>query len=102
MAGTNGHKVLKGLDAARIAELRKGRRARNVYGPRLVDFMESDEAGVIPAETWPLDFEGKNASSIYQSFRKAAKDLDILDDLDIGQNDGTVFILHKERAAALD
>lgn len=87
---------LKGLDASKIGELLAGTRTRNQYGPLLMEFMESDEAAINPAETWPL-LKDKKPSSLYQGFRNAADKAGISDEILVKLSDDNVFILHKER-----
>jgi hypothetical protein len=90
--------TFKGLDPSMIEKLMGESRQRNTYGPKLVEFIASDEAGINPAEAWPLEFGKKNASTLYQGFLTAAKKAEVADQIRILQNDGSVFILHKERA----
>jgi hypothetical protein len=87
-----------GLSAEDIERLMGESRQRNTYGPKLLDFLNSDEAGINPAEAWPLEFGKKNASTLYQGFLTAAKKAEVADQIRILQNDGKVFILHVERA----
>jgi hypothetical protein len=87
-----------GLPPELIEKLMGESRQRNTYGPKLLDFINSDEAGINPAEAWPLEFGKKNASTLYQGFLTAAKKAEVADQIRILQNDGSVFILHKERA----
>jgi len=91
--------AMKGLPDQFINELMANTRSRNVYGPKLVEFCESDEAAINPAEVWPVEFAGKKASTLYQGFRTAAEKADISDLVLIKQSDDSVFILHKERVA---
>lgn len=97
---TNGTPEFKGLSASEIGALLAKSRTRNAYGPKLIEFMESDEAGINPAEVWP-EFAGKNATTLYQGFMNAAKKADppLTDVLLIKQSDENVYILHKERVA---
>jgi hypothetical protein len=98
----NGSTPLQGLDADFITKLMQGSRSKNVYGPKLAIFMESDEAAINPAEVWPLEFGGeKKASTLYQGFLTAAKAAKIQDQILIKQSDDSCFILHKERVAGL-
>ena len=90
-----------GLDPAMIEKLMGESRQRNTYGPKLIEFINSDEAGINPAEAWPLEFGKKNASTLYQGFLTAAKKAEVADQIRLLQNDGNVFILHKERAGLL-
>jgi len=106
MAGTNGNGGMTGLSPERIAELMAGR-ARNVYKPKLTQFVESDEAGVDPREVWPLEFKDKKASALYQGFRGVATEAGILVSEEnpegpilVKRQGDEVFILHIERVAA--
>jgi len=92
---------LNGLDHDFILNLVGETRQRNLYGPKLMDFIESDEAAINPAETWPIEFGQKNAATMYQGFLKAAKDAKLTEVLRIIQSDGAVYILHNERVAIL-
>lgn len=89
---------IKGLDPKMIAELMGNTRSRNVYGPKLLDFLNSDEAAINPAETWPIDFGTKKATALYQGFLNAAKTAEVTDVVLVKQYDGGVYLLHKERA----
>jgi len=87
-----------GLSNDKIAELYANKRTKGLYEEKLAVFMtESDEAGIDPAETWPMDFGKKQASTLYQGFRNAADKLKVADQLDILQRDEHVFILNKAR-----
>lgn len=90
---------IKGLDPKMIAELMGNSRSRNVYGPKLMTFIESDEAAINPAEVWPVDFGQKKATALYQGFLNAAKSAELTDTVLVKQYDGGVYLLHKERAA---
>jgi hypothetical protein len=91
----------KGLDPNQLAEVMAGARGRGIYGPRLKDFMESDEAAIEPAAVWPMDFEGKAASSLYQSFKAAAEKAKIDDEIRLLSTGGKFYLIHNERANAL-
>jgi hypothetical protein len=90
-----------GLTAEQIQGLYAKRRVKGLYALRLNELMESDEPGVDPMEQWPVDFGGKNATTIYQGFRNAAEklgySLEADGQLDIMQRDEHVFILVTER-----
>ena len=88
-----------GLTQAQIAELMAKKRTKGVYDERLMEVYESDEAGVDVAEQWPIEFSGKNATTLYQGFSNAAKRLEMEDAVDIVNRDGHVFILVKTRVA---
>lgn len=90
---------LKGISADKLSELMGKARTRNTYGPKLLEFMESDEAGINPAEVWPMEFGEKLTTTLYQGFMNAAKKSDLKDKIKILQSDDNVFILHNERAA---
>jgi hypothetical protein len=89
--------AMKGLSPDLINSLMAGSRTRNAYGPKLKEFMDSDEAAINVAEVWPVEFGGKKATTLYQGFRLAADKADIMDQVLIKMSDETVFILHKER-----
>lgn len=92
---------MKGLSSDAVAELMANTRTRNAYGPKLLEFCESDEAAINPAEAWPMDFGSKKASTLYQGFRLASEKAGLNDTLLIKLSDETVFILHKERVEVL-
>lgn len=94
-------KAMKGLPDEFINELMATSRSRNVYGPKLLDFCESDEAAINPAEVWPIEFGNKKATTLYQGFRNAAEKADLQEVVMIKQSDDAVFILHKERVSVL-
>lgn len=90
---------MKGLSSDLINSLMANTRQRNAYGPKLVEFCESDEAAIDPAEVWPVEFGGKKATTLYQGFRNAAEKAELSDTVLIKQYDDHVFILHKDRVA---
>lgn len=92
---------MNGLSEDQIKDLLGKARGRNVYGPKLIEFMESDEAAINPKDTWPAEFQNKSASALYQSFRQAADKAGVADQLQISQVSGEVFILHKEKVAVV-
>lgn len=101
MSDTNGSVTLKGLTSDKVAELMANSRQRNAYGPKLIEFCESDEAAVNPSETWPVEFAGKKASTMYQGFRNAAEKAGLQDTILIKLSDDAVYILHKGRVSVL-
>lgn len=88
-----------GLTPEQIKGLMAKKRTKGIYDERLMEVYESDEAGVDVAETWPVDFSEKNATTLYQGFSNAAKRLEMEDAVDIVNRDGHVFILVKTRVA---
>lgn len=92
---------LKGLDPSDVLGLLAQARGRNAYGPKLMAFIESDEAGVNVAEVWP-EFAGKIATTLYQGFRTAREKAQIEDGVvTILNRDGQVYLIHNERAHLL-
>lgn len=89
--------TMKGLPSDLITSLMAKSRQHNAYGPKLLEFVNSDEAAINPAETWPLEFSGKKATTLYQGFRTAAEKANLSDQILIKQSDDNVFLLHKER-----
>lgn len=89
-----------GLSQDLIANLLANTRTRNAYGPKLVEFLDSDEAGVNPVEVWP-EFAGKKATTLYQGFRLAAEKASLTEQLLIKLSEETVFILNKEKVAVM-
>lgn len=86
------------LDNDTILALYTNRRKKGMYVERLDQaYNDSDEAGIDPAEDWPLDFANKVASTMYQGFRNAAETLGIEDKVEIMNRDGHVFILFTDR-----
>jgi hypothetical protein len=92
--------VITGLSTDLIADLMASGRTRNAYGPKLNDFIESDEAAINPADVWPIEFGKKEASTLYQGFLGAAKKANLQDTILVKQSEGKVFLLHKERVTA--
>lgn len=90
---------MKGLSADFIATLMANTRTRNAYGPKLLEFVESDEAAINPRDVWFAEFGAKQSGTMYQGFMKAAKDAKLTDTIRISQVDGEVFILHTERVS---
>lgn len=88
---------IKGLTGAEIFELVGKARTKGVYGLKLLEFAQSDEAAINPADVWPLEFGSKEATTLYQGFNLAIKRAKMEDDIHILQSDGNVYILHKER-----
>ena len=88
-----------GLTPEQIKGLMAKKRTKGIYDERLMEVYESDEAGVDVAETWPVDFSEKSATTLYQGFSNAAKRLEMEDAVDIVNRDGHVFILVKTRVA---
>jgi hypothetical protein len=95
---TNGNGAVKGLSSDFINELMAGAKTR-AYGPKLLEFMESDEAGCNPRDNWPLEFGDKTATALMQSFKNAAKKAGIEEQLTFIKRENDVFIIHNERAA---
>lgn len=87
------------LSAEFIADLMANTRTRNQYGPKLLEFFNSDEAGINPAEAWPLEFGNKKPATLYQGFvtalNKAGEDVRSL--VKIKKHKDVVFLLHTER-----
>jgi hypothetical protein len=91
--------VLKGLSISEVRDLLSKGKSRNIYGPCVLEFINSDEAGVNPREAWPINFETTKASAMYQSFNKAVKDANLEDVVQVKQHDSECFLIHKERYA---
>lgn len=66
MSGTNG--AMKGLSRETIAGLMAGGRSRNAYGPKLIEFVDSDEPAIDVKEVWSMEFSAKESSTLYQGF----------------------------------
>jgi hypothetical protein len=92
-----------GLSNDKILALYSDRRQKGIYGARLGEAIESDEAAFNPREAWPLDFSKKSATTLYQGFRNAADKLDkgIAEDIDVIQRDGEVYVCFKSRIALI-
>lgn len=99
--GSNG--TMKGLPPELIAKLVANSRSRGVYPAKLDEFNSSDEAAINPREVWPVEFGGKEATSLYQGFLNAAKKHDPpLNDVITVKKDGEdVFLMHNERVQAV-
>lgn len=90
----------KGLPPELITKLMSESRTA-AYGPRLLEFVESDEAGINPREAWPVEFKGKTATAIYQSFKGAVKKASLQDMITVIKREDDVFLMHNERVAAI-
>lgn len=88
---------IKGISNDLLADLYANSRTRNMYGPYTLKFLESDEAGIIPAETWPIEFGGKKATTLMQGFRNAVEKAGLQDVVQVRLYNDTVFLLNKER-----
>lgn len=88
-----------GLSNDQIAALYAKRRVKGLYEDKLMELMESDEPAIDPADSWPVEFSNKSATTMYQGFNNAAKKLNLADDVDVIQRDGAVFIAVKTRIA---
>ena len=99
-----------GIDPTLIAELIAGSRGRNMYGPKLVEFCDSDEPAIDVVEAWPMEFNGKESTTLYQGFRLAAEKAQLLGVAENGkpaipavlrivQRNGNVYLLHNERVS---
>jgi hypothetical protein len=94
--------VMKGLSADFIAELASKSRSKNVYGPKLLSWInDSDEAGIDVQEVWPIEFGGKKPTALYQGFLNAVKAAELDDTVQVKNFDGKVYLLHKERVALI-
>lgn len=90
---------MKGLPNDFITELLGKSRTRNAYGPKLLLFLESDEAAINPKEVFP-EFKNKNTSTVYQGFNNALKSTKI-EGVEIRQSDGEVYILNTQKVALM-
>jgi hypothetical protein len=107
--GNGNGSAIKGLDIADIKALFANSRNRGVYGKCLHTLIEdSDEAAVNVRETWPLEFSETKAGAMYQSFRIAAKNAELIDVegksdvVKILRQKDDVYIIHMERFEALE
>ena len=89
-----------GLSNDAIAALMAKSRNRGVYGIRLTEFVESDEAAVDVAETW-MEFAGKDATTLYQGFRNAVQKAKLDEKILVKNSDGKCFLLNMERVAVV-
>lgn len=92
---------MQGLPPEMIADLMANSKSRNVYGPKLLEFCESDEAAINPAESWPVEFGTKKATSLYQSFNSHIKKAELTEIVQCKLYNDTVFLLHLERVATV-
>lgn len=99
MSDTPNKPEMKGLDNDFITQLLGKSRTRNAYGPKLLLFLESDEAAINPKEVFP-EFKNKNTSTVYQGFNNAMKNSDI-EGVEIRQSDGEVYILNTQKVALM-
>lgn len=88
---------MQGLPPEMIADLMANSRSRGIYGPKLLEFCESDEPAINPAESWPLEFHNKKASSLYQSFNAHIKKAKLEEVVQCKLYNDQVFLLHLER-----
>lgn len=89
------------LTIEQIIALRQNTRVRGVYPEKLVEFENSDDAVIIPAEVWPLEFGGKSASTLSQGFKGAIKTAKAEDTFQVSTSDGVCYLYHKERVNLL-
>jgi len=87
---------LKGLSLDEISTILSTSRTRNMYGPKLLEFLESDEAAINPQDAWPTEFKDKKVTTLYQGFNNAIKNGNI-EGLEIRQMDEKLFILNTEK-----
>lgn len=90
--------MIKGLSPDEVANLIANTRTRNQYGPKLGEFVQSDEAAVMVTDTWP-EFAAKSASTLYQGFRTAAEKANLTDTISVRQHDDKVYILNMAKIA---
>lgn len=92
---------MPGLSNEVIVGLMATSRTHNAYGPKLVAFDESDDAGINPAEVWPMEFGAKKPTTLYQGFRNAIEKANLKDKIEVKRSEDSVFLLHKERVQIL-
>lgn len=93
--------TMKGaLDLSQITELMGKGRIRGLYEAKMTEFVNSDEPAVDVAEAWPLEMANKPSTTLYQGFNNLLNKLDLKDTIEVKQNDGHVYLWHKERIAA--
>lgn len=85
------------LDTDAIKNLMGKSRARNAYGPKLMIFVESDDAAIDPAVVWPVEFAEKKDSTLYQGFNTAIKKAELEGIVKAMASDGKVYLMHLER-----
>lgn len=100
MAGTNGSSM-QGIPPELVASLMAGGRSRNTYGPKLLEFVESDEPGINPREVWPVEFAQKKVETLYQGFMLAVNKAELRDQVIVRKHGEDLFLLHSERALAV-
>lgn len=88
---------LKGLSSDFINELLNKHGGKNQYGPYIVKFDQSDEAGIEPADLWPTQFASKEPNTLYQGFNNAVKRAKLDDTILVKKVGDHVFLIHKER-----
>lgn len=94
--------VMKGLSKDFLTELASKSRSKNVYGPKLLTWInDSDEAGIDVQEVWPMEFAAKKPTALYQGFLNAVKSADLEGLVQVKNFDGKVYLLHKERVALI-
>lgn len=96
MSDENKTTLKGGLDLDFINKLMVSGNKRNQYGPKVVDFDNSDEGGVNVVSAWP-EFAEKSPETLYQGFMNAVKKAKLEEVIFVRKHDGNVFLLHQGR-----
>lgn len=86
-----------GLSPELIANLMGKSRTKNAYGPKVLEFADSDEAAINPKEVWAVELGQKNPATLYQGFNNAINKAGLKDTIALRRDGEDVFLLHTER-----
>jgi hypothetical protein len=101
---------MKGLSFNELQKVRQSGGKRGIYGKRFQEFLDSDELGIEPAASWPIDFgyrteetpEGKTPEAISQGFKNVIEKLGLSNVVSVKIADDRVFVWHEERLAVAE
>lgn len=88
---------MKGLSNDELATLLGKTRTKNMYGPKLLEFVASDEAAINPRDCWPVEFGNAKVENLYQGFNNAKKTAKLENVVEVRRSEDNIFILHTER-----
>jgi hypothetical protein len=84
-----------------IEEIMAKGRIKGVYEAKLPIFIESDDPAIDVAETWPLEFGKKQATTLYQGFNNLVNKLDLKDTIMVKKDEDRVLLIHLGRVQAM-
>jgi hypothetical protein len=94
-------KTMVPMTLEEIEELMGKGRIKGVYEAKLPIFIESDDPAIDVAETWPLEFGKKQASTLYQGFNNLVNKLDLKDTIMVKRDGERVVLVHLGRVQAM-